>query len=197
MATQVNKGICREDIHKLVDIFYQHEFKTFYINSIDGENFVKPFGIFVSLGLTTSTSTLDNIKGVLEDNGYVVKIAEISSKKVGSQYLNTLTKNDNPQQYRVNSSDDVLFEENEAGNELRRLESMLSLDKDLETLAGVSTRVSSLRKLIEKLSSTNGWDDHLIRVDENGDYGIFHRNVNYKKENNLEYRIGIYVINKE
>lgn len=195
MGIQTSSGVSREEVHRLVEIFYQHEFKTFYINSIDGKEFIKPFGIFVSLGLTTSMSTLDNIKSILEENGYTVKIAEISSKKVGSQYLNVLTKNDNPSQYRV-IGDDCTFGKEEAEAELKRLESNLSVDVDLDTLAKLSPRVSSLRKLIEKLSSTNGWEDHLIRVDSDGEYSIFHKNVNYKKDGDLEYRVGIYVIKK-
>lgn len=189
----------REEISKLVDIFYQHEFKTFYVNSVNGKDFIRPFGVFVSLGLTTSMTTLENIKNILEENGYIVKIAEISSKKINSQYLNTLTKNENLKQYKIDSTVEGcrILEEKDAKEELKSLESILSVDQDLETLAKTAPKISSLRKLIEKLSLTGGWDEHLIQCSDDGEYGIFHRNVNYKREQDLEYRIGIYVVDKK
>lgn len=194
--------INRDDVHKLVEIFYQHDFKTFYVNSMDGENFVKPVGIFVSLGLTTSMSTLENIESVLKNNGYVARVAEISSKKVNGQFLNTLVNSqDIPKQYKIdlaNASnvEGKLFDAEGANKELERLETLLSTDMDLESLAVTANQVSSLRKLIEKLSSSNGWENHLIEKKE-GDYSIFHKNINYIKDGDLEYRVGIYVVNKD
>ena len=41
--------IDKDKIHNLVGVFYQPTFKTFFINSVDGETFIKPIGIFVSL----------------------------------------------------------------------------------------------------------------------------------------------------
>ena len=198
MKKSSNSVVNRDEISRIVDIFYQHEFKTFYINSVDGKTFVKPIGIFVSLGLTTSMQTLENIKNVLEENGFIVKLAEIKSKRVNNMFLNTLTKEDNPQQYRITSNcDNNVFDEESARTELQRLESLLTVDQKVDILAKTATKVSSLRKLIEKLSLTNGWSDHNIQMNEDNEYCIFHKNVNYKKEDNLEYRIGIYVVGKE
>lgn len=198
MKKSSNSVVNRDEISRIVDIFYQHEFKTFYINSVDGKTFVKPIGIFVSLGLTTSMQTLENIKNVLEENGFIVKLAEIKSKRVNNMFLNTLTKEDNPQQYRItNNCNNNVFDEESARTELQRLESLLTVNQKVDVLAKTATKVSSLRKLIEKLSLTNGWSDHNIQMNEDNEYCIFHKNVNYKKEDDLEYRIGIYVVGKE
>lgn len=198
MKKSSNSVVNRDEISRIVDIFYQHEFKTFYINSVDGKTFVKPIGIFVSLGLTTSMQTLENIKNVLEENGFIVKLAEIKSKRVNNMFLNTLTKEDNPQQYRITSNcNNNVFDEESARTELQRLESLLTVNQKVDVLAKTATKVSSLRKLIEKLSLTNGWSDHNIQMNEDNEYCIFHKNVNYKKEDDLEYRIGIYVVGKE
>lgn len=193
----MKRSVSRDEISRIVDIFYQHEFKTFYVNSVDGNTFVKPIGIFVSLGLTTSMQTLENIRNILEENGYIVKLAEIKSRKVNNMFLNTLTREDNPQQYKISSCCDNVFEEKEANLELQRLESLLTVDQDINVLASTATKVSSLRKLIEKLSLTNGWSDHSIQLNEDNEYCIFHKNLNYKKESDFEYRVGIYVISKE
>lgn len=198
MKKSSSSVVNRDEISRIVDIFYQHEFKTFYINSVDGKTFVKPIGIFVSLGLTTSMQTLENIKNVLEENGFIVKLAEIKSKRVNNMFLNTLTKEDNPQQYRITSNcSNNVFDEESARTELQRLESLLTVNQKVDVLAKTATKVSSLRKLIEKLSLTNGWSDHNIQMNEDNEYCIFHKNVNYKKEDDLEYRIGIYVVGKE
>ena len=142
--------------------------------------------------------TLENIKNVLEENGFIVKLVEIKSKRVNNMFLNTLTKEDNPQQYRITSNcNNNVFDEESARTELQRLESLLTVNQKVDVLAKTATKVSSLRKLIEKLSLTNGWSDHNIQMNEDNEYCIFHKNVNYKKEDDLEYRIGIYVVGKE
>ena len=187
----------KEEIYKLVEVFYQHEFKIFHVNSIDEEKFIKPVGVFVSLGLTTSIATLNNIKNILEENGYVARLAEISSKKLGGQYLNTLTKR-TPEQYKIDTTDSsTTLNEEQAKSELQRLEQSLSVDQDLEVLTKTASKIASLKALIEKLSLTNGWDNHIIQVTDDNEYNIFHKNVNYMKSGDAEYRIGIYVVNKD
>ena len=80
--------ISRENIHDLVSIFYRPTFKTFYVNSLDGVNMKKPYGVFVSLGMTTSLETLNNIKDIISDSkDYNAVLAEISSRRVGNQFI--------------------------------------------------------------------------------------------------------------
>lgn len=192
-------AISRERIQELVGVFYQPTFKTFYVNSVDGNNFVKPIGIFVSLGITTSMKVLEDIKKVIQgDESLDACIAEISSKKIADRYLNTLVNFTNPRQYKLDEEDSSILNEEKAKEELAELKSNMTLEKDLETLQKYAPKVSKLTDLITKLTENSSWDTHLIQKDENEDYKIFHRYVNYWKDdtNDIEYRIGIYVSDK-
>ena len=75
------KEINREKLHNLVGLIYSPTYKTFYVNSLDGMSFVKPYGIFVSLGITTSKRTLEEVRQQIAAHGYDTAIAEISSIK--------------------------------------------------------------------------------------------------------------------
>ena len=189
--------INREKVHEFVEVFYQPTFKTFYINSVDGETFVKPVGVFVSLGITTSLKVITDIKDVIQASGeYNAKLAEISSKKVGGQFLNTLTMLDNPEQYLIVETTDDILDEEQANKELLNMKNYMNPDEDLKVLQEYAPKISKLQDLIDKLTSGNSWSTNLIKK-EDGDYKIFHRYVNYKKEGDLEYRIGIFVSEKD
>lgn len=186
-------AINREKIHDLVEVFYQPTFKTFYINSTNGVNFVKPVGVFVSLGITTSMKVLEDIKEVINSTEeYEASLVEISSKKIAGQFLNTVI-NDNPKQYKLTDFSENIMDEKAARDYLEKIKGLMSPDQDLGVLKDYAPRVSRLSELIDKLTSTNGWDAHLIQDCGNGEYRIFHQYVNYKKEDDLEFRIGIYV----
>lgn len=188
----------KDKIHNLVSVFYQPTFKTFFINSVDERSFIKPIGIFVSLGITTSMKVLEDIKNVIsETNEYVAQIAELSSRRIGGQFLNTIVNIDNPQQFELSEFPENTMNEEEANAELDRMKSLMTPEEDLEVLKTYAPRISQLQDLIEKLTNTNGWSAHLIQKKEEGDYSVFHRFVNYRKEDDVEYRIGIYVREKE
>ena len=192
-------AISREKIQELVEVFYQPTFKTFYVNSVDGNNFVKPIGVFVSLGITTSMKVLEDIKNVILGNeGLDACIAEISSKKVIDRYLNTITNFKNPRQYKLSEDTEGVLNEEEAKKELLELKSNMTMEKDLETLQKDAPKISKLQDLITKLTENDGWDSHLIQRDEKEGYKIFHKFINYWKDdtNDIEYRIGIYVSEK-
>ena len=74
----------------------------------------------------------------------------------------------------------------------------MTLEKDLETLQKYAPKVSKLTDLITRLTESSSWDTHLIQRDEEENYKIFHKYVNYWKDdtNDIEYRIGIYVSEK-
>lgn len=186
--------INKKDVEKIVEIFYQPNFKLFYINSLDGEKFIKNIGIFVSLGITTSKKILEDIRDILNNNKeFKATIVEISSKKISGQYCNTIV-NFNPEQYMVTDFGDNVMDKEKALSELEKLKSLMSPEDDIENLRIYAPQISKLNTLIEKLNVNNGWENHLIQNDD-GDFKIFHKYVNYKKENDLEYRIGIYVTN--
>lgn len=194
MTTINNKGISRDKIHSLVEVFYQPSFKTFYVNSVDGETFVKPIGVFVSLGITTSLKVLEDIKNIIAGGeGYNAVLAEIESKKVAGQFLNTVVCTMNPKQYKITNFTEDIMNESEAMAELERMKGLMNPSQDLDILKEYAPKISRLQDLIDKLTSTHGWDAHLIQKEESGDYRIFHQYINYKREGELEYRLGIFV----
>jgi len=190
----------KKKIHELVGVFYRPTYKTFYVNSTDGESFIKPIGVFVSLGITTAMRVLEDIKDIIQENTeYTAQIAEISSKKVGSQFMNTITNIDNPQQYRLENLDpSIVLDETAAREELERMRELMNPEQDLDILNEYAPKISRLQDLIDKLSASEGWDSHAIqRIDESeGSYGVFHKLVNYRQEGDKEYRLGIYVREK-
>ncbi len=177
----------KDRIHELTEIFYQKPpFKTFYINSTDGENFTKPLGVFISLGITTSLKVLQDLRDVLgKSPGLKTSIVEIRSKKIAGQYLNQVTRTD-PDQYEV-STDTVapciVWDEAEATSELKRLESE-SKNQEAQKLRETIARVSE---------SPDPWVNQLVMKTEAGGYRVFHKLTNYKKTDEVEYRLGIYV----
>lgn len=192
-----NGNINRDKIHSLVGVLYQPPFKTFYVNSVDGETFVKPVGVFVSLGITTSLKVLEDIKEIINNSKeFNAVLSEISSKKIAGQFLNTVIKVGNPKQYRITEFPDSIMDETRSREELQRMKLLMDPSQSLETLKEYAPKISRLQDLIDKLTSTNGWDAHLIQKDENDEYRIFHQYINYKKEGDIEYRVGIFVTEK-
>ena len=185
--------INKDKIHDLISVFYRNTFKIFYINSNDGENFINPFGMFVSLGITTSIKTLNEIKDILISNGYNACLAEISSKKMPSQFLNTLVSiNNNPTQYVSEVSNDKLLTKEDAERRLKDMKSLITSEQDIKLLKELVPKISHLEDIITKLNSNMGWESHLIK-EIDGSFQLYHRLINYKKLGDVEYRIGIYV----
>lgn len=183
--------INKSSIQELVGVFYRNTFKMFYINSADGETFTNPSGIFISLGITTSPNVLEDIRGILLSNGYNAVISEIISKKVAGQFMNVLTGKE-PKQYELVEFDDSVLTREKALKVLDDLKNKLNPEQDLEELKVLVPKISRLEELINKLDHNNGWSIHLIQ-DTGKTFNIFHKFVNYRKEGELEYRIGIYV----
>ena len=189
----------KEKVHELVEIFYnQRKFKTFYVNSVDGKTFSMPSGVFVSLGITTPLRVLTEIRNVLRDQGFGSKLAEIRSDKVGGQYLNIVTSKteDEIEQYVIDESQfpEKTMTETEAKELLELLKAKVTTESPIEVLREISPKVSKLSQIIENLDRS-GWDRHLVQIDFDGSYKIFHTKVNYLKDSDTgsEYRIGIYV----
>lgn len=191
----------REDVNELVSIFYHKtKYKLFNVNSIDGEEFTKPFGIFVSLGMTTSLKQIQDITSAISRcKGYTARVAELGSIKIGGIYLNYLTDNDSIQQYPLDGKDDKLMNRDEV---LETISKLVDKSKDLDTnqteLVEISGKLNRLTYLNNQLEESDGWSTHAIR-EEDGDYKIYHLRLNYKKDpdSNVEYRIGIFVEENE
>ncbi len=186
----------RERIRNIIEIFYRPKFKIFNINSLDGKVFDHLEGVFISLGITTSMKVLENITEVInaEDNKLKATVVKISSKKIVNQYLNAVVEKTNVKQFLVPDLENSGLLDKEASMKLlEELRSKLSVEKDLEDLKNLTPRISKLASLIQKLNKSQGWDSHMIQEDPEEFYRIFHKFVNYKKDGNIEYRIGIYV----
>lgn len=184
--------ISREKIHELVEVFYQPTFKTFYVNSTDEETFIKPIGVFVSLGITTSLKVIESMGETISGYDYNTKIVEISSRKINGQFLNTIIS-ENPCQYMIEDSEEIL-EREKASKELCRLKALMKPEESLEILQHYAPKIQKLQELIDELDKNpQGWENHVIKIEDDGDYKIFHKLVNYKKKGDVEYRIGIFV----
>lgn len=195
--SQITDMMTREGVQSLVEVFYHPTFKTFYVNSLDGKSFVKHTGVFVSLGMTTSLKVLEDIKEVISaHNGYHACLAEISSKKVAGQFLNTVTKLEGIEQYELTEFDANIMDREKSMSELDKLRESMNIDEDLDTLKDTVPKISKLSSLITKLDETDGWKNHLIQKESENNYRIFHRLVNYRRQGDVEYRIGIYVTEK-
>ena len=193
--SQITDTMTREEVKNLVEVFYHPPFKTFYINSLDGKSFVRQTGVFVSLGITTSMNVIENIKEIIETHkGYSACIAEISSKKIAGQFMNTVIKTGSDiDQYELTEFDSNTMDRETSLKELDSLKEHLTEEEDLEILKNVTPKISKLSSLIQKLDKAGTWDSHLIQKDDEEDFRIFHKFVNYKKDGDIEYRIGIYV----
>lgn len=182
----------REKVHNLVSIFYNRTgFKTFYINSTDGENFSKPSAVFVSLGMTTSLSQLKSVMSAIDScDGYSAKLVEISSRRLGGVFLNHVEK-ENPSQYQLTKNQDTLMDREKVKERIAELEKKLS-DSEISDLAETGKQLSRLNYLSRQLDESEGWSSHAIQ-EENGEFRIYHLLVNYKEDSGVEYRIGILV----
>lgn len=187
----------REEVNELVNIFYHKtKYKLFNVNSVNGEEFTKPLGIFVSLGMTTSLKQIQDITSAISHcKGYTARVAELGSIKIGGIYLNYLTGADPIQQYPLDGgSNEGLMNRDEV---LETISKLVERSKDLNTsqaeLVEISGKLNKLTYLNNQLEESDGWGTHAIM--EDGDYKIYHLRLNYKKDpdSNIEYRIGIFV----
>lgn len=176
-------------IQELIKVFYQQPFKIFYVNSEDGATFVKPKGLFVSLGITTSINTLEKLRGTIEDTypETAPRLVELVSKRGDSgQYLNSITTNTDIHPYTITDTPENLMTKTEAEEELTRLRGVIKENPEIELL----TATQKLQEFIDRIKD---WDEHQIYKTGDSEYKIFHKTSNYKKEGDMEYRIGIFV----
>lgn len=178
-------------LRDIVELFYHSPFKIFNINSVDGETMVKPFGYFISLGITTSMESLKLIRDFISksDYGFEARLVEIKSTKSEEygDFLNTLS--DIPEE-DIHKYESPIPENYQVLGETETKELMTELQ---DKITSGDFRVSPLRSRITEVLEKIGdqWEDYGVQI-KDGFPGIFHKYVNYKKASDAEYRIGIY-----
>lgn len=188
--------IDKNEIHRIVEIFYQPRFMTFYINSLDGKSYSTPIGVFVSLGISTPIQKLEDIRKILEESGYKAKLSEIETKTVAGQFMNSLTNLENISQYSEDSIPEGAFGKEGLEEILKDLKNKVNKNSSIEVIQEILPKISQLQGIKKKLDYS-GWENHLVRETDGG-YKLFHTKVNYRvdKDNGNEYRIGIFVTEK-
>lgn len=177
----------KTEIDRIVEKFYQPSFKTYYVNSIDGTELVRPFGVFISLGMASSKETIHSIASRLKNYNLDAVVAELASKKTSYGYLNYVTSTKNPKQYRQEYKKGMMNEE-ESKVELEKLRSQLDSGADPEIMDALLREISSLTNCLEKIN-----DDKYIMKGTDGNYRVYSYNVNYKKDGEKDLRLGIFV----
>lgn len=191
--------INKKQVEELVSIFYQPTFKVFYINADHEYNLVKPTGVFVSLGLTSTLSTIDSVRQSLEGlgKGYVTSFAVLATKRANGNFLNKIEKCmelEEVEQFKLDSFPDNLIEREESIKLLGNLKAELDKHQNLNDVIGLAPKVHKLESLINKIDGELGWERYSIVPDSStNSYMLFHRFVNYTRKDDIEYRIGIYV----
>jgi len=183
-----NNSDTKKLIKDIVDLFYQNRYKIFNVNTINGKTLIKPIGYFISLGITTPISYLMKLKTIIDNSNYGLsaELVELRSSRSESygDYLNLVTKvgEENIKKYKSNDnldSFDALMTKEGAESLLNKLDSLQ-----------MKLKLSDVMKKIDGLEG--GWDDHLI-YKKDGVFGVYYSFVNYLKDCDNEYRIGIYV----
>ena len=117
---------------------------------------------------------------------------------MGEQYINTVISSDGfPKQYRLENIPSDTMDKEQSIAELEKMKGLMTPESDLEVLTKYGSRVQRLQYLVDKLNESNGWPTHVIQRCGDSDYRIYHLLVNYVKRDEIEYRIGILVNEKE
>lgn len=191
--------INKDELKKIVELFYQHDFKIFYINSIDGKNFLKPSKAFISLGITTNPKTLQYIANsiTLVNKGLKCTLSEIKSIAKGeNQYLNSIVQifdRNDMVQYKQEVPNGALSRTNADGF-LENLKVVLEEAKETHGIGSIEAL--NINKEIEELEALiNRYRDSedIWYYKENNKWTIFHECINYRKKKDGEYRLGIIV----
>lgn len=175
-------------LRDIVEMFYHSPFKIFNVNSTDGETIVKPFGHFISLGITTSGASINQIKEYIENSDYgfqarVVELKSTRSERYGD-YVNSISSVETQKYVSEPPEDLKVYEQDEVDKLISEI--------DAEIEEGIYDRAPFKQKLQDTLKKITNWEDYALQV-KDFQPGVFHRYINYCKKDNSEYRIGIYV----
>ena len=178
-------------LRDIVELFYQPPFKIFNVNSVDGETLVRPFGYFISLGITTSFDILKNIRDLISksDYGFEAKLVELESIKSDEygDFLNVLSdlQENEIKKYPSTPPENIeVLEKEDAENLLSEL---------TEKINSGDYSVSMYRqKLADTIKKIENWEDHGLQI-KNGQPGVFHKFINYKKISLTFFKMYYYI----
>ena len=178
----------KNTLRDIVEIFYQAPFKIFNVNSTDGKTMIKPIGYFISLGITTSLDSLRTISDYISrsDYGFESRIVELESR-VSEEYgdfINTLSGREVKKYPSIPPPGIKIMGETEATEYLQELTDKIN--------SGDYSVSVEKQKLSDTLRRITNWDEFCLQI-KDGVPGVFHKYVNYQKNENSENRIGIYV----
>ena len=192
--------INKEMITRVVDELYPSKYKIFTINSEDGINIVKPIGLFVSLGITTSMSTIQmickKINSSLNISSYV---SEIESRMVSGVYVNKVTKTENVSQYDSGIlSNGTLIDKNQLLGMIRDVKDKMITSKDDDEFMRYNNILYKLSKISRKMKSSEPFSDenYSVIVSDNNDRfnaSLVNNKINYMQYNEINNGINIIV----
>lgn len=178
--------ITKELVTRLVDCCYPSPYKVFSINSLNGFTTIKPIGLFVSLGITSSMSTIKFVARELSRNLEThVDVVEIESRIINGVYVNKIS-NHYPIQYEAGGFDNsLLLNRDKTIEMINGLKSDLMYDiYDDNRSKVLITKLHKLYKAMDKLDRTVGtdWDNHSITVMSSGNefnVSVVNNRINY------------------
>ena len=192
--------INKEMITRVVDELYPSKYKIFTINSEDGINIVKPIGLFVSLGITTSMSTIQmickKINSSLNISSYV---SEIESRMVSGVYVNKITKTEDVSQYDSGIlSNGTLIDKNQLLGMIRDVKDKMITSKDDDEFMKYNNILYKLSKISRKMKSSESFSsgNYSVIVSDNNDRfnaSLVNNKINYMQYNEINNGINIIV----
>ena len=192
--------INKEMITRVVDELYPSKYKIFTINSEDGINIVKPIGLFVSLGITTSMSTIQmickKINSSLNISSYV---SEIESRMVSGVYVNKITKTEDVSQYDSGIlSNGTLIDKNQLLGMIRDVKDKMITSKDDDEFMKYNNILYKLSKISRKMKSSESFSsgNYSVTVSDNNDRfnaSLVNNKINYMQYNEINNGINIIV----
>lgn len=192
--------INKEMITRVVDELYPSKYKIFTINSEDGINIVKPIGLFVSLGITTSMSTIQMIcKKINSSLDISSCVSEIESRMVSGVYVNKVTKTENVSQYDSGIlSNGTLIDKNQLLGMIKDVKDKMITSNDDDEFMRYNNILYKLSKISRKMKSSEPFSsgNYSVIVNDANDRfnaSIVNNKINYTQYNEINNGINIIV----
>lgn len=168
--------ISKEFVTRVVDSCYSSPYKIFTINSHDGYTLTKPLGLFVSLGITTSMNTMNQVADEISSQLRVSTcLAEISSRLINNRYVNCIDKLDSDVvQFNSGSMNEGL---KLSADELRdfiadtKAKIVKNVEDDLAVIE-LTNRLTKMIKVLNKLES-KPFDNYATLIDNPSKFDVF------------------------